>query len=97
MNHIEINNNYESSISKIYESYKINNFYKKKFQPIYKNIIIIFFIVYINYLWITLVIELSPLIYLISRDSYKKFTNNYIDCLYTNQNFKISTTNFKIN
>lgn len=87
MKHIEIKKNYFYNIETVHINYKINKFYQEKFNFIYRNIIVIFFLIYMNYFLIILIIELSPIINIISHINYYKFINKYLDNIYNNYNF----------
>lgn len=96
MNHVEINNRLNISLKKIYISALNNSFYVKNFNLIYNNIIIIFITVYLNYLFLTYIIDLSPLILMLSSYNFFNFVSKYENNLYKNVNFEISTINYKI-
>ncbi|BCL65769.1 hypothetical protein IOLA_137 [uncultured bacterium] len=87
MKHIEIKKNYFSNIEKVHINYKINKFYKEKFNFIYDNIIIFSFLIYLNYFLIILIIDLSSIINIISHINYYKFINKYLNNIYCNYNF----------
>lgn len=96
MNHIEINKKLNLPLKKIYTKALNNSFYRRNFSVIYDNIIIIFIITYFVYLFITYIIDLSPLILMISRYNYFNFVTKYENNLYKNENFEISIENDKI-